>query len=209
MARNPYRDSMEKWKNFQPRPRRSFFPLKEGEEKKWNFQRRESWEERKKVSNCSRTLANWIKICPARRSSIYWESCTGSRARVPFLSARSVENVDGGKKLFSVHGNYESWAAVGSRWSEGGLPTATALPTSSQPHLQPLKWRCCCRCTHAGIIVRGHLKTWPRANRDKIAISSAALLRCSRRTELSSPWIQEGIINPSRMDSSLLYRSNE
>lgn len=83
MARNPYRDSMEKWKNFQPRSRRSFFPLKEGGEKKWNFQRRESWEERKKVSNCSRTLANWIKIFPACRSSdilgkLHGISCTGS-----------------------------------------------------------------------------------------------------------------------------------
>ena len=39
--------------------------------------------ERKKVSNCSRTLANWIKICPARRSSdilgkLHGVSCTGS-----------------------------------------------------------------------------------------------------------------------------------
>lgn len=90
----------------------------------------------KKVSNCSRTLANSIKICSARRSSDILGKLRVSVTR--FSPAAFRKHRERKKKLFPEDGNYECWVAARAACQ------LQPLPTRSQPHLQPLKWRCFC-----------------------------------------------------------------
>lgn len=90
----------------------------------------------KKVSNCSRTLANSIKICSARRSSDILGKLRVSVTR--FSPAAFRKHRERKKKLFPEDGNYECWVAARAACQ------LQPLPTRSQPHLQPLKWRCSC-----------------------------------------------------------------
>lgn len=119
---SPYRDSQTRWRNgkifsLDPSSEEILLPFEGRRERekggKMKFPTARKLRRAgngKKVSNCSRTPANSIKICSARRSGRYIGKVAGFVHGFFFGSARKRE-----EKLFSEHGNYESWAAVGSR----------------------------------------------------------------------------------------------
>lgn len=156
-ALSGFPDPLEKWKNFQPRSIERGNPLT-GEGRKERGRRGKN-----EISNgakVEKSKGNGKKFVIARENSSEFDKnlpgtsigpyilgklrvpCTGffSRGRAKTWDGNNVEE----EKLFSGQ-----LRILGRSWlppvGEGGLPTATALPTRSQPHLQPLKWRCSAR----------------------------------------------------------------